>query len=70
MFEGVQMNVILSELEGTKNLGLFPNIALENEILRHFAPQNDISTHSRDADFRSIFGKTTTFGSMWAVPAF
>jgi hypothetical protein len=24
----------------------------------------------RDADFRSDFGKTTTFGSMWAAPAF
>jgi hypothetical protein len=24
----------------------------------------------RDADFHSGFGKTTTFGSIWAVPAF
>jgi hypothetical protein len=24
----------------------------------------------RDADFREVFEKTTTFGSMWAAPAF
>ena len=29
-------------LQGAKNLGLLPKIAFENEILRRFAPQNDI----------------------------